>query len=276
MATLVGAVAAPMTARQLYPWIASFRQCTKSNPARVILLADPVERFLELADYFDVEVIPAELRRNPVDPGVPGFNDKRAAVASYKYRWDAIADALEPLDGTEPVLVTDTADVLFQRNPFGFESDKVSVAGEGVLYKNDPWNRQYLTTYFPEHRAALATVETLCAGVVAGPAWLVQRLACNIWDAIREFSGIADQTAMNVVLRTQWDTADWRAVPYEEAWTCHCSQLLAPWARDKERIQPVPVLLSSGHVAERESKQTFAIVHHWPMVPELAHFGKVE
>lgn len=271
MGTLIGYAAAPLPADALLQWIASFRQVCPNN--RVILLADPAEAYASLTDFFDVEVVQTNLHSNPFDVP-PGTESFRGCVSVYKDRWRAVAELELPDD--ESVLLTDTRDVLFQRDPFaGAQVDGVLVATEGELFRHNPWNRAMLDRYFPEYRAIMADFPTICAGVVGGRFRHVKDMAQQITKLCNEKTGMAEQAAVNIVLRTS-KLPVYIAKYDRSAWCAHCASIISPWAiaRPTPKTEEIPVLLRSGHLANR-SGRLFAVVHHWPMVPQLRHFEKV-
>jgi hypothetical protein len=275
--TLIGYAAAPLTAEALLPWITSFRKHCPHD--RVILLADPVQDYTALEQY-GVDLRACNLRSNPYD--IPeGPNAYRGCVSVYKDRWKAIADL--SLGDHEQVLLTDARDVYFQRNPFtDLLPSKLTIAHESVPWGGDAWNEEQLLRFYPQetlHRLLLR--ETLCAGVVAGPWRVVRDFAEAVYGECGTASGMKDQAAFNVIARFYpWPLY----VPrYRVGWCCHCAQTIAPWAieaaKTKPRTDEVPGLYLPGPdepgIVTTQRGIPFAIVHHWPMVPQLAHFGKV-
>jgi hypothetical protein len=270
--TLIGYAAAPLDPDLLIPWAASFRRVCPND--RMILLADPALAYTKLEDFFDIEVVPANLHTDPFD--VPPDGEAfRGCVSVYKDRWAEVSKLDLPMDGK--VLLTDTRDVFFQRNPFDQITDKITVATEGVTYKTDPWNRMLLDRFYPEMRTTMMDFPTICAGVVGGIWRDVQYLAAVVRAECNDKSGLIDQVALNVVLRRM--TEGWQAIPYTQAWTCHCAQMLAPWVPARASVHPrteeTPLLMQSGLLTNRRNVP-FAVVHHWPMVPQLKHYSKVE
>ena len=279
--TVVSYAAAPLRPELLFPWAASLRQVAPT--ARVVLLADPAPAYEVLQHLYDIEVHQASLRRDPFDVGPEGMDQWRGAVSVYRDRWDEIAKLTDqdgPVSGT--VLLTDARDVVFQRNPFPQivrDDCAITVASEGVTYKNDVWNRQYLMQGWPTKLGAMINRETICAGVVGGEASTLHLLARAVHAALEGKTGMWDQTALNLVLRSEIFAPHVRALPYSEGWCCHCAQMITPWARENAKLIPrleeMPKVSESGHLVTRKD-MPFAIVHHWPMVPQLSHFGTLK
>lgn len=243
--TLIGYAAAPLPADQLLPWVTSFRRV---SDAEIVLLADPAGDYDSLTEY-GVRVTQANLRTCPDDQ-----------YSVYRDRWLAVAK--QPLRGM--VLLTDTRDVYFQRDPFPQIGDRITVATEGAHFKVDSWNRDRMMQYFPDHATAMMAAPNICAGVVGGPAKLIRELAGAVWLRCHDKPGMADQAALNLALRIDYP---YHAIPYTEAWCCHCARISSTsWYTEE-----MPKI---GHgMVVSPTAGPFAIVHHWPMYGQLKHFG---
>ena len=267
MGILIGYAATPLPPDTMLPWIQSFRRHCPNH--RVILLADPPENYAELAKY-DMEIVPANLRTNPGD--IDTEEKYRGVVSVYKDRWEEVQKL--GLSQSEIVLLTDTRDVFFQRDPFEqIDPYALTVATEAVKLGHDLWNIERLKKYYPDNVKEVENFPSICAGVLGGPYGLVKLFAKLVRTKIANRTGMADQGAFNIVLRTSG--LPWDFLPYSMGWCCHCAQTIAPWVPpDKHLFEEKPALMKNGELWTKSGKP-FAIVHHWPMVPQLRHFGDV-
>ncbi len=268
---LVGCATAPLRPKKLYPWIASFRRIRPD--ADVVLLADPADAYRELAYFFGVDVQRANLRTDPFDVG----DGDRGCVSVYADRWPEVRALCQRRAANDRVLMTDVSDVVFQRDPFARLPERgVLVAGEGVRYKDDPWNRRHLMAHFPHDGEAMAEHETLCAGVVGGSADAVRAFADQMTSRCRWRTGMAEQQAFNVLLRR--DDVLYEIASEDDAWAIHCAQRITPWALNRaSRIAPLRQMpVWQNGVLTNRAGAPYAIVHHWPAVPMLKQFELIE
>jgi hypothetical protein len=254
--TVVGYAAAPLEVGKLYPWITSLRR--HRPDVRVVLLCDP------LLDYHDLELGPHRVEL--IEAHLHW--DKRDPVSVWRDRWLCVSEL--DLDGT--VLLTDTRDVFFQRDPFPQITDRITVGTEGGTFRVDKWNRDRLELYFPEYAAEMMNAPNICAGVIGGPAKLIRSLARDIWERCKDKPAECDQAALNITIQKQY-AGEYVAIPYTQAWVCHCARMLSPWA-DGPRTEEYPDIMD-GMVLSASRRTPFAIVHGWPFSRRLSHFGVV-
>ena len=258
MGTLIGAASAPMAPEDIIPWIASFRDVCPEN--RVILLTDQPDAFEVERKVWDLEIRRADLNTAPNDlpPRGEGW---RGNISVYKDRWRELG--LLGLPGNEIVLMTDTRDVIFQRDPFEqIHPDCVTVASEGETFGTNYWNRRMLEMYWPEHASPLYNTVSICAGVVGGPYHLLRDLGRDVWTLVRHKSGMGEQALVNILLR---DGRPLHIIPYTEGWCIHCAAMLTEWAKpEKDRLEETPDIIQGRMFTK--SGRLFALVHHWPML----------
>lgn len=248
---MIVGVSVGLTPAQLQPWAASAR---KHWGGRIVLLAQDPPLYEGLAKTYQLELRTAWLKRDHDPCGV------------YKYRWEELASFLYRETRNEPVLFTDTRDVVFQREPF-YPGTGLYVATEGRTFTTCDWNRERMQLWFKDQYDRSKDWLTYCAGVVQAPASALHDFARIISKNLGSRSGEADQAAFNLVARDMGAVA----VPYREGWTCHLAQM-SPLSRcyaPGSRAEETPQLLMPAGEFINSSGEPFKIVHHWPYCPRL-------
>lgn len=245
MNVLIGMVA-KLPAKSLKAWASSFRRSAGEAP-RVILLAQPAKDYSEL-ELYNIEIRDrSDLWLDPKDP-----------QSICKDRWPVLAETIRELPANDKVLVTDVRDAIFQRDPFEQIRDfGVTVATEGVYIRENGWGRDLVK----QHNLPKWTLDCkmICAGVWAAPASVAAALCEQVYLMAKDYPGGVDQHCLDYVLGMQQPGAV-HAIPYSEAWTCHCSLMYGQ--QSGERFEEKPTF-DKGVMLSKD--KPFAIVHHvWP------------
>jgi hypothetical protein len=183
------------------------------------------------------------------------------------------------------VITTDVKDVIFQKNPFEWlernsigRTEKQLVApSEGMLYKDEPWNRDNLRQaygdYFYEN-LGFKNMEICCCGVIAGTAEYVKDLVFNMFsNSTNRPIPVVDQVVFNMLINTQPYKDVTSVAPMSSAWTLQAGTMNDPTKVDtfKPYWMELPPTFN-GEKFLTSSGDEFYIVHQYDRVPEWSEF----
>ena len=84
-------------------------------------------------------------------------------------RYQAYLKILSLFKNKKNILLTDTRDVIIQKNPFKNFKYKIALGKENLLYKNDQWNKKKFKRFFGDDEyKKLINKRPLCSGVIIG------------------------------------------------------------------------------------------------------------
>lgn len=242
----------------ILPWVASARLSVPD--ASVTLFADDYPKYAQLQKY-GIKVFG---RTNL-------WTDESDPYGVYIDRWNVLRDWLPLVRPDNQVLVVDTRDAVFQRDPFPQMVDgKINVANELLLHREHEWARTR-AAYFPMPQAEkLLGSPIICAGVWGARADLAAAFAGDVYHYVRQRRGDFEQHGVNVVMREMYGQ-NLHEHPYETAWCAHLSLTYGPTRKRDHPGRPVLIPGPVGPVVYPELSGTpFAIVHHvWAKWPEL-------
>jgi len=194
-------------------------------------------------------------------PAGPGHN------GIFNHRWGAIHQHLQKVEKDTKVLVTDTKDVIFQRDPFEMMSPgMINVATEGHLGKYNPWVREQTARMPNVLRPTLDNNPVICAGVWGSDAATAAQFSGDVYDLVRDWPSDVEQNGMNAVLQLLYKDK-LNAIPYARSWCAHLAQMYKPRG-PAGRSEIIPEF-RDGQMWS--GNNLFAIVHHvwWWKWPEL-------
>jgi hypothetical protein len=189
------------------------------------------------------------------------------AIARYFWYRKWLEDNPGPPD--QPILLTDTRDVVFQQDPFQkMRHNKMFCGAEPILLgKCGANSRWYETAYGKEALKSIEDKPVLCSGVIGGPRELVSkylgimcREICDIGHQILWSSGF-DQALHNHLLRNT-DIGNYF--------------ILEPW--DGDRLTTMHyAMLSDFHLNEKDELTTkqgsiVSVVHQYDRHEALKHW----
>ena len=261
---------------QLRPWALSIKETGFEGD--VVLLAYRIssEAIVE-CEKAGIVVLKATLDdfARPIDHGKMGLSTQAHQLRNF-HMWQYLMGAAEP-DEYRYVIVSDTRDIYFQRNPslwldlhFPF-GKKIMLPSEGIMLDKEDWNANMIKQAFgPFVWEWIMKFRVACnSGSFVGERYAMQNmlLAMHLVEKHIGMSGI-DQGTLNVLGATAF--ADQIEVcTMDRGWACQCGTVLDPtksflWDRLHE---PRPHI---GDIEVTNSKgDPFVIVHQWDRVPEL-------
>lgn len=248
---IVGAVSG-LPVDVLRPWCASARNVYLGP---MYLLTDTPDAYGEIAVTYGVEPWYSALRTP--EEGVCGI---------ARTRWKALVHLLWTIEPQLPVVFADTRDVIFQSDPHALVDGLLIVGGEGKQHRENAWCLGWLKTLYPDEWRELLELEVLNAGVIGGPAGLLQQFANDMAAQIPVVpctceSGanhMTDQTVLNHLLRREYGTR----VQIRHDWVFHVrsqehQRIPAAWHEDSKQLI-------------RADGEPFPIVHQYDLAEQLA------
>jgi hypothetical protein len=138
------------------------------------------------------------------DGGYEQHSNGAPHVERFFYLWHFLANLQET---PRYVIVTDTRDVIFQKNPSiwlenNLDNKKLVCASEGLLYKDEPWGNQNLYQSFgPFFHKMLHEEMIYNVGTIAGTFNIIQSLMLMIFQlSINRPIPIVDQAVFNFII----------------------------------------------------------------------------
>ena len=181
------------------------------------------------------------------------------------------------------VVVTDTRDVIFQKDPFVFMENnnigrspiKLLAPSEAMYYKDEPWNRDNIIKCFGQmYYDQICDNEVLNVGTLAGRAGSIKDLTAAIFQmSLNRADWVADQAAYNIMMGWRQYNRTSHIARLKDAWACNLHVTNKP----DQMSQFGPYLLEPRPTFENglvvnENKTPFCVVHQYDRVPELKNY----
>jgi hypothetical protein len=215
-------------------------------------------------------------------PGVPH-------VERFFYLWTFLQDKKY-----DQIVMTDTRDVVFQKNPFKWLDKPLSMyqfvaASEGMRYKNEPWGNTNLYQAFGPHYYNLMKNRYINnVGVLAGTQLFVESLVGMIFQvSLGRPIPIVDQAVYNYLLTVPLFREKVFWTSHGDPWAvnlgttieavasgsgdlgklCENNQdELNKYGMNYEDVQPV---IEDDGTIKTPGGSLYAIVHQWDRIPSL-------
>ena len=177
-------------------------------------------------------------------------------------------------------LVTDTFDVIFQKDPFEMldtSSYDIFVGSEGLLINEEPWNFNILEKCFNEFRHLWSNKPIINSGVICGKKEQIVELLKEMYELCEEHNHediyIKDQAALNVVVHKNIKL-NIKVFDLNENWTLHCAvagptDIFFAWGLVHiltERYKSLPYPLANKIYSGND--KVIPIVHQFNRIPE--------
>jgi hypothetical protein len=193
------------------------------------------------------------------------------------------------------VIITDAKDVIFQKNPSDWLSNRyprqeyrgmqrVVVSSESIRYKDEPWGNQNMEQCFgPYFHEYFKHNEIYNVGVIAGDSIAMRDICLNIFlMALNRPIKIVDQAVWNAMLYTEpYKVCDHTNM--SDAWAVHLGTTMdpnkieqfRPLLTEKEpKIRPInhPLLGIVDLEVVNADDEPFTIVHQWDRIECLSAY----
>lgn len=266
---------------QVKPWALSIKASGFSGKV-VLIVYRVTPELIEQCEKLGIEVIRAEYDDfgNVIDHNRLGLQTQSHQLRNF-HMWQYL---VESAIQCRYVIVTDTRDVYFQRNPSewldeGFNRNHdFMLPSEGITFENEEWNAMMVQKAFGSYVwEYLMKKRTTCnSGTFVGKLEAMKELLLAMHLVTRNIglSGI-DQATLNVLGEVAFKNRTF-VMSLDSAWACQCGTTLDPtksylW---KRLYEPQPrVVKAFGELCVVTSKSVpFVMVHQWDRVPELKSY----
>ena len=207
-----------------------------------------------------------------------------ARTVSHEMRYFHAWQFLEEQDDIEYVVLTDTRDVIFQKEPIEFihwssiglwtrdnlEHKYILAPQEGILYKDEPWNADNLYRAYGGYVwEIMKDKPTYNCGTVAGRMPYFKNLMLEMWSMTTgKLAYPADQCSFGVLVEMT-HSADILKFPHDDGWCCQCGVTADPTKIDAFRphlITKEPMMDGDGYVCTSKGEK-FCLVHQYERNP---------
>jgi len=201
--------------------------------------------------------------------GAPG-------TISHEMRYFHAWQYLSEQDDVRFVVLTDTRDVIFQRDPIEFLQGKLSegtekllAPAEGILYRDEPWGTENLYRAYGGYvYEMMKDFPTYNCGTIAGVMPFFKDLLLVNYFLANGRTYPADQCSFAILLRTLLRD-DTYFCHHNEGWACQVGVTADPSKIDAFRsklITAEPIMKNDGFV-ETSNGKLFCIVHQYERNP---------
>lgn len=204
MTNLVMGTIQNYTFEDIKPWLYSLKKTGYTGEIAVLAFSPTSEETLKALEEENVSVF--YINRKP---------EHHICTERFLIYHRILMNFYNSLDN---VLLTDVKDVIFQQDPFliSFAGTKLTLSGEGISYRNEPWGQENLISFSEESYVCFQFEEILNCGVIylhgIGFARMFTLMLYNLalsagrGEASRHPGGGGyDQAALNVLARTFTD-----------------------------------------------------------------------
>lgn len=184
----------------LKPWVKSIKNTGYSGDIALVVTNITNETIQKLAD----ENVGVFVYGNKTDTGYQANTSNAPHVERFFYLWNY----LNSLKDYDNVVVTDTRDVIFQKNPsslFDVFYDGIKCASEGLLYKDEPWgNKNFHDAFGPFFHDMIKDELIYNVGTISGSYEYVKDLLLMIFQmSINRPAKIVDQAVFNFLIHQE-------------------------------------------------------------------------
>jgi hypothetical protein len=193
-----------------------------------------------------------------------------------------VREYLKTVDESNTVLLTDTLDVIFQKDPFEWFDNNANkdliLTSEGIHHKYEPWNMRSIIQDHAEFAEEIQEIEVINSGLIIGKTKAVSDILLHIYTATKGLNPeSADQPALNVALLSSFIKEQIQIVNSDDLLAVHCavagptSQFTA-WGFDQNYKYGLPSVNNELVVAP--NNEPYCIVHQYNRVEEWNSFIK--
>jgi len=184
---------------------------------------------------------------------------------------------LESMKEDDCVLLTDTLDVVFQRDPFEWyqknKTNKILLTSEGITHENESWNMRGILNAFRPFADEIRPKDVLNSGLIMGEARYVRDLLQVIYSStlnVRpEHTEGIDQPAMNVAMLLNSFKEITQITTTSESFAVNCAVAgptpqFEAWGFDRLYKYDFPSF--NGVAVVNKDNEPFCIVHQYNRV----------
>lgn len=228
----------------------------------------------------------------PTEDGGFVYDSKNAPhVERFIYIWDYLE---KNKDNYRYAIVTDTRDVVFQKNPSEWMDSNLGLtktliaSSEGLAYKHEPWGDKNLLDTFGSYlydRYKDRLIHNV--GTIAGTAYEVTDLVLLLFQlSINRPISVVDQAVYNFIINLEQFVHEIKFTTNADDWAVQLGtsqaaieagagdigqmvkvnkDLLEDYKEVYQDVQPV----IDNHLVKNPSGDEYCIVHQWDRIPQL-------
>lgn len=210
----------------------------------------------------------------------PTGNESDVNICKWE-RHIKVREFLKTLEDTDTVLLTDTLDVVFQRDPFEWfkvnAKKDLILTSEGILHINEPWNMRSIVEDHKEFIEEIKNEEVINSGIMIGRPKAVSNILLHTYIATKGLNpASADQPAMNVALLSSYIKDQIQIVNSDDNFVLHSAvagptDQFIPWNFVHNYLYGLPVL-EDGQIKNSKTGETFCLVHQYNRAKEWNTF----
>lgn len=271
---------------QLKYWVNSIKKTTFSGD--IVLVVTNMTR--ETVNKLTSEgVIVYAYGKQDKDGNIVNQSQNAPHVERFIFIWDFLR---KHKDTYRYAIVTDTRDVIFQRNPTEFLRDNLSAnsivaSSEGLQYMNEPWgNKNLLDTFGPLVYDELKSKMIYNVGTIAGYSEEVRDLLLQLFfQSVNRSIPIVDQAVYNFLISLYPFYGETLRTNNKDDWAVQLgtteAAILAGAGDIGQIIKNKPEMIEGYREAYRDiqpvvegdlvtnGKEAYHIVHQWDRVPAI-------
>jgi hypothetical protein len=199
-------------------------------------------------------------------------------------KWErhfVVREFLKTLKENDLILLTDTVDVVFQKDPFEWFLDNakkdIILTSEGIEHKDEPWNKWAIEVEHTEFYKELENKEVINSGIILGRLQPIMNTLLHMYVATRKQNFIsADQPTLNVALLSTFLTDHIQVVNSDNGLVIHCGVSgPTPCFYELGFVNTykygVPVK-ENNKIINNKTREIFPIVHQYTRINEWEAF----
>jgi len=173
---------------KIKPWAQSIRDSGFDGEVVLLVYRADMDMFAKEAAKLDIQIMHTDSDNHgrPIDHNAGG-RDTQCHQMRFFHLWQFLS--ADTMDMYDRVITTDVRDVIFQRNPSEWLDDhmttrwQVVAPSEGILYKNEHWNKDNMLQGFGPYVLEYAKNHTVYnVGTIAAGAEAMRDLALLIFS----------------------------------------------------------------------------------------------
>lgn len=192
-----------------------------------------------------------------------------------------VREYLKSLDENDVVLLTDTLDVVFQKDPFEWFKQNakkdIVLTSEGILHVDEPWNMRSILEDHNEFVDEIKQQEVINSGVMIGKVKPISSILLHTYMSTKGLNpSSADQPALNVILLSSFIKDQIQIINSDDNFVIHCAvagptSLFHSWGFSKNYKYGLPIL-KNDEIINEKTNEPFCLVHQYNRVEEWNQF----
>ncbi|MDR3448906.1 MAG: hypothetical protein P4M15_04020 [Alphaproteobacteria bacterium] len=252
----------------LAPWVKSANACGFQGDKIMIAFRASYDTVLKLFDHgFQVVMFNRDEEKKVVWYESPN----RVYIERFLQIYNFLRDKASSYDY---VIAADTRDVIFQTDPAAWLRDnlgdkKLVVAGEGIRYRDEQWNRDNLVeTYGPQIYDLYKDNEIYNVGTIGGRGEAMRDLVLDLFTGgVNRVAPIVDQAVLNVLIQSGPYKDKVKFTGAGDAFACQAAVGADPKNVHLRPFLTGPAPVFEDGVVKNAAGKVFSMVHQYDRVP---------